>query len=59
MNSRKINDRKVGRTRNKLGAPRVLQAVARDNVIPPLLPFARGSRHNDEPHRALFVTLVI
>ena len=42
-----------------LGAPRVLQAVARDNVIPPMRPFARGSRRGDEPHRALWVTLGI
>jgi len=42
-----------------LGAPRVLQAVARDNVIPPLRPFGRGSRRGDEPHRALWLTLGI
>ncbi|HOP47494.1 MAG TPA: amino acid permease [Desulfobacteraceae bacterium] len=42
-----------------LGAPRVLQAVARDRVIPPLSPFARGSRRGDEPRRALFLTLGI
>jgi amino acid transporter len=40
-----------------LGAPRVLQAVARDNVVPPLRPFAQGSRRGDEPHRALLLTL--
>ena len=40
-----------------LGAPRVLQAVARDNVIPLLRPFARGSRKGDEPHRALLLSL--
>ncbi|UCD28322.1 MAG: amino acid permease, partial [Planctomycetota bacterium] len=42
-----------------LGAPRVLQAVARDNVIPLLRPFALGSRRGDEPHRALWLTLGI
>jgi amino acid transporter len=42
-----------------LGAPRVLQAVARDNVIPPLRPFGRGSRRGDEPHRALWLSLGI
>jgi len=42
-----------------LGAPRVLQAVARDQVIPALRPFARGSAAGDEPRRALLVTLAI
>lgn len=41
-----------------LGAPRVLQAVARDNVIPPLRFFARGTAKGNEPHRALWLTLV-
>jgi amino acid transporter len=40
-----------------LGAPRVLQAVARDHVIPPLSPFARGTARGNEPHRALWLTL--
>ena len=42
-----------------LGAPRVLQAVARDQVIPPLRPFARGTAKGNEPRRALWLTLVI
>ena len=42
-----------------LGAPRVLQAVARDQVIPLLRPFARGSSAGDEPRRALWMTLAI
>ena len=42
-----------------LGAPRVLQAVARDDVIPLLGVFGRGSRKGDEPHRALVFTLLI
>ncbi len=42
-----------------LGAPRVLQAVARDHVIPPLSPFARGTARGNEPHRALWLTLGI
>ncbi|MBN2061328.1 MAG: amino acid permease [Deltaproteobacteria bacterium] len=42
-----------------LGAPRVLQAVARDDVIPPLRPFARGSLRGDEPQRALLLTFAI
>jgi len=40
-----------------LGAPRVLQALARDSVIPPLSFFARGSLRGNEPHRALWLTL--
>jgi len=39
-----------------LGAPRVLQAVARDGVIPSLHLFAKGSTRGDEPHRALWLT---
>ncbi|MBN1833994.1 MAG: amino acid permease [Deltaproteobacteria bacterium] len=42
-----------------LGAPRVLQAVGRDNVIPLLRVFRRGSRKGDEPHRALVFTFLI
>ena len=42
-----------------LGAPRVLQAVARDKIVPPLNFFSRGSKRGDEPHRALWLTLLI
>ena len=42
-----------------LGAPRVLQAVARDNVIPLLGMFRRGSKKGDEPHHALVLTFFI
>ncbi len=42
-----------------LGAPRVLQAVSRDGVIPPLRLFAKGSSRGDEPHRALWLTLSV
>jgi len=42
-----------------LGAPRVLQSVARDNLIPSLRPFAKGALRGDEPHRALFLTFGI
>lgn len=42
-----------------LGAPRVLQAVARDKVIPFLGIFGRGSTKGDEPHRALALTLFV
>lgn len=40
-----------------LGAPRVLQALARDEVLPYLSFFARGSRRSGEPRRALVLTL--
>ena len=42
-----------------LGAPRVLQAVARDRLMPLLGPFAKGSRNGDEPRRALVLTGVL
>ena len=42
-----------------LGAPRVLQALARDQVIPLLHPFARGAAKSNEPHRALWLTLIV
>ena len=42
-----------------LGAPRVLQAVSRDDVLGFLRPFAKGAPVTDEPRRALGVTCVI
>lgn len=42
-----------------LGAPRVLQAVARDKAVPGLGPFAQGSGPADEPRRALIVTSIV
>jgi len=42
-----------------LGAPRVLQAVARDDLFRALRPFAKGSSRSDEPHRALLLTLAV
>jgi hypothetical protein len=42
-----------------LGAPRVLQAVARDKAVPGLGPFAAGSGPADEPRRALVVTSIV
>ena len=36
-----------------LGAPRVLQALARDHILGILTPFAKGSAQGDEPQRAL------
>ncbi len=40
-----------------LGAPRVLQALARDRIFPILNPFARGSKGTDEPRLGLVLTL--
>ncbi len=42
-----------------LGAPRVLQALSRDKIIPVLNPFARGSRKRDEPRRAMWLVAVM
>lgn len=42
-----------------LGAPRVLQALARDPILGVLKPFAKGSENGDEPQRALFFTSII
>jgi len=42
-----------------LGAPRVLQALARDRIFPSLNLFARGSKDSDEPRLGLALTLVL
>ncbi len=42
-----------------LGAPRVLQAIARDRILHFLHFFARGSRKGDEPRMALIFTCII
>ena len=42
-----------------LGAPRVLQALARDRLLKPLDTFAAGSAKGDEPRPALWFTLLI
>jgi len=39
-----------------LGAPRILQAVARDRILNPLRFFAQGTPEGDEPRRALELT---
>ncbi len=38
-----------------LGAPRILQSLARDNVIPLLKPFATGAGKADNPRRAVLL----
>lgn len=42
-----------------LGAPRVLQALARDRVMRVVEPFARGTARHDEPIRGLWGTFAI
>lgn len=42
-----------------LGAPRVLQAISKDKVIPALSLFACGNSKTNEPHRALWLTLAL
>ena len=42
-----------------LGAPRVLQAISRDRILPALLFFSRGSKKGDEPRRALYLTFFV
>lgn len=42
-----------------MGAPRILQALARDRIFPGLAPFAVGSGSSAEPRRAVIATFVI
>ncbi|MFW6054210.1 MAG: amino acid permease, partial [Persicimonas sp.] len=42
-----------------LGAPRILQALARDDIFPGLGLFAKGTIKGDEPRRGLWLTLVM
>lgn len=42
-----------------LGAPRILQAVARDRILDVIRPFAKGSAQGDEPQRGLAFTGII
>lgn len=42
-----------------MGAPRVLQALARDRIFPILSPFARGSKSKDEPRLGLALTMLL
>jgi amino acid transporter len=42
-----------------MGAPRILQALARDNIFPSLKIFGVGSGANAEPRRAILLTFVI
>lgn len=40
-----------------MGAPRILQALARDKIFPILDPFAQGTAQGDEPRNGLWLTL--
>lgn len=42
-----------------LGAPRILQALARDDIFPLLGFFAKGTADGDEPRRGLWLTLAM
>ena len=42
-----------------VGAPRILQAVARDNLFPFLSYFSTGYGSSDEPLRAYVLTMII
>lgn len=42
-----------------MGAPRILQALARDRILPLLGPFAQGTEDGDEPRNGLWLTLVM
>lgn len=42
-----------------MGAPRILQALARDTIFPKLQMFAAGSGPNAEPRRAIILTYVL
>ncbi len=42
-----------------MGAPRILQALSRDDIFRKLRPFAVGSGADDEPRRGLMLTFVI
>ena len=42
-----------------MGAPRILQAFARDNIFPVLSVFAAGSGANREPRKATILTFLI
>ena len=42
-----------------MGAPRILQALARDNIFPSLRTFSMGAGASQEPRRATILTFVI
>ena len=42
-----------------MGAPRILQALARDRIFPVLSPFAKGSGASSEPRRATVLSFLV
>jgi amino acid transporter len=42
-----------------LGAPRILQSLAKDRIFPFLLPFAKGSGPTDNPRRGVLISAAI
>jgi amino acid transporter len=42
-----------------LGAPRILQSLAKDRIFPFLLPFAKGSGPTDNPRRGILISAAI
>jgi amino acid transporter len=42
-----------------IGAPRIIQAIGRDQILPFLDFFSKGTPRRDEPRRALFLTYVL
>lgn len=42
-----------------MGAPRILQALAKDGIFPRLRPFSKGEGKSNEPRRAILLTVVI
>lgn len=42
-----------------MGAPRILQALARDKIFPRLKPFGAGSGKAGEPRRAIILTFIL
>ncbi|KAK2004556.1 amino acid permease [Colletotrichum falcatum] len=42
-----------------IGAAKLMQALARDKLLPGLLPFSRGTRRNDEPVQAIILTYAL
>ncbi|KZL69381.1 amino acid permease (solute carrier family 12 member 3) [Colletotrichum tofieldiae] len=42
-----------------VGAAKLMQALARDKLLPGLLPFSRGTKRNDEPVQAILLTYAL
>ena len=42
-----------------IGSAKLLQAIARDSIIPGLSLFGQGTVNNDEPVNAIFITFIL